>query len=128
MPKTRQARRVPIHPRLMTELQSYAAKLSKGRSYFFSDAADGARPINVRTINVDVQLLAKAFGVPTGRGGNGMVLHSLRHYFETQAVDSGIPQFVVDSWMGHSGQSLMGRHYYGMTDEKSHAFMKRVNF
>jgi integrase len=98
------------------------------RAYFFSDHGNGGRPINVREINVDLQILAKKLDIPIGRKANGLVIHSLRHYFETQCVDSGVPQFVVDAWMGHTGQAQMGRSYYGFTEEKSIRFMQQVRF
>jgi integrase len=66
--------------------------------------------------------------IPVGRKPNGLVIHSLRHFFETRAVDSGVPQFVVDQWMGHAGHGLMGRTYYGFSDHKSLAFMQQVKF
>jgi integrase len=130
VPKTRQARRVPVHPRLLDTLKAYIATLTTAseRLYFFSDMADGSRPINVRTINVELQTLANSLEIPIGRKKNGLVVHSLRHYFETQAVDSGVPQFVVDAWMGHAGQALMGRAYYGLTDAKHVGFMKLIKF
>lgn len=31
----------------------------------------------------------------------GFVIHSLRHFFETFAVNAGIPQRVIDTWLGH---------------------------
>ena len=130
IPKTREARKIPIHPRLRSLLNKYVASLKNPltRAYFFSDVPVGSRPINVRTINVDLQAMAKALGIPVSRKNNGLVIHSLRHFFETEAVDSGIPQFVVDRWMGHRGHALMGQTYYGHTDKKSIQFMTQVKF
>jgi integrase len=129
-PKTREARKVPIHPRLQQILHQYAASLTNiaARAYFFSDQVDGNNPINVRTVNVALQALAKSLSVPVSRNKNGLVVHSLRHYFETQCVDSGVPQFIVDQWMGHRGNVLMGATYYGHSDEKSVQFMTQVKF
>ena len=56
------------------------------------------------------------------------MLHSLRHFFETACVDSRIPQFVVDVWMGHAGHASMGRQYYGLSDAKSQRYMAKVKF
>ena len=130
IPKTRQARKIPIHPRLMEMLKEFAEGLKEleSRAYFFSGKPDGSTPINVRTINVDLQAIAQAVGIPVGRKGNGLVIHSLRHFFETQAVDSSVPQFVVDQWMGHRGDRTMGRTYYGHSDEKSVLLMRQVKF
>jgi integrase len=41
---------------------------------------------------------------------------------------AGVPQFVVDAWMGHAGPASMGRVYYGLTDAKSQAYMQQVRF
>jgi integrase len=129
-PKTRRARKIPIHPRLKEILTEYVAILKKppARTYFFSDKLNGSQPINLRTINVDLQAIAASVAIPVSRKDNGIVIHSLRHFFETQAVDSGVPQFVVDKWMGHGGAELMGRTYYGFNDQKSVEFMQQVKF
>jgi hypothetical protein len=58
----------------------------------------------------DFQKLAKKLGLPIGRKDGGLVIHLLRHYFKTTAVDSGVPNYVTDAWMGHSDSS-MGRQY-----------------
>jgi integrase len=79
-------------------------------------------------MNEDLQTLDKALGIQTGRKNTGLVVHSLRHFFETQCVDSGVPQFAVDAWMGHASHSAMGRHYYGQTDVKSVEQMNSVKF
>ena len=129
-PKTSQSRKIPIHSRLLNILKAYVATVRELslRQYFFSDSPNGSRPINVRTLNVDLQARAESTGISVGRKHNGLVTHSLRHFFETQSVDAGVPQFVVDQWMGHRGQALMGRTYYGHSDQKSMEFMQRVKF
>jgi integrase len=130
MPKTRQARRIPIHPKL----REYLATMPQAeRPYYFVAEPSPKYPkgdhhIDIRTLNEDFQKLAKSLGISVGRKDDGLVTHSLRHFFETAAVDSGTPQFVVDSWMGHVGAALMGKNYYGFTDEKSHAYMRQVKF
>ena len=58
----------------------------------------------------------------------GLVFHSFRHFFETRAVNAGVPQFVVDHWMGHTRRKSTGRIYYGMNDAKSQEFVRQVKF
>lgn len=136
VPKTRQARKVPIHPLLMTYLDAYVASLpkaAKSRPYFFCAPASkkyptGDHPIDLRKLNVRFQRLARSLGIKTGRKADGIVIHSLRHFFETRAVNSGVPQLVVDAWMGHAGDGSMSRIYYGKSDATSRRFMKRVRF
>ncbi len=64
---------------------------------------------------------------PAGRDG-GFTLHSLRHFFETFAVNEGIPQRVVDSWLGHRSDRSMAAVYYKLKDEDSQRFMAKVPF
>ncbi|MDB5356907.1 MAG: site-specific tyrosine recombinase XerD [Phycisphaerales bacterium] len=134
-PKTRQARKVPIHPRLAAMLGERTGEAAggNGRPYFFCAPPSrrypqGGHHMNVKELNEDLQKIAKKLGIPTGRKNDGLTLHALRHYFETQCVDSGVPQFVVDSWMGHVGQASMGRLYYGLTDKKNLSYIQSVKF
>jgi integrase len=130
VPKTRQARRIPIHPKLLP----YLRRMPRGeRAYFFCAAPSpkypaGGHHINVKHLNEDLQKLAKPLGIPVGRKDNGLVAHSLRHFFETQCVNSGVPQFVTDIWMGHAGQALMAKTYYGLTEGKSKEYIAKVRF
>lgn len=75
-----------------------------------------------------MQGLAKALKMPTGRKNDGLVTHSLRHFFETHCVNSGIPQRVIDVWMGHTGDKSMGSIYYRLADKESQEFMTKVSF
>ena len=131
MPKTRQARKIPIH----SELRKYLAMMPAGsnRTRFFEAPPsprypDGGHHIDIRTLNEDFQRIARRLGMRVGRKDDGFVIHSLRHSFETAAVDSGVPQFQVDAWMGHAGAALMGKTYYGLSDTKSQAYMDQVKF
>jgi integrase len=130
IPKTRQARKIPIHPRLSAILGTMP---KTSRPYFFCAAPspkypEGGHVISTKRLNEDFQKLAASLGLPIGRKREGLVIHSLRHFFETVGVNSGVPQFVVDAWMGHSSQSAMGRLYYGLTDEQSQAFIRQMKF
>jgi integrase len=106
---------------------------SSNRSYFFtappsSKYPDGDHHVNPRDLNESLKILAASLNFTVGRKANGLVFHSLRHYFETQCVNASVPQFVVDRWMGHAGQRSMGKVYYGLTDPKSQEFMSQVKF
>lgn len=89
---------------------------------------DGAHHINTKHLNDRFQRLAKRLGMPTGRKQQGLVIHSLRQCFETFTVNAGIPQRVVDIWMGHTGRKSMGALYYHLTDQQSQTFMTQVPF
>jgi integrase len=71
--------------------------------------------------------LAAHHGLPVGREA-GFVIHSLRHFFETFCVNAGIPQRVIDTWLGHRSDQSMAAVYYRLRDEDSQSFMARVPF
>lgn len=71
--------------------------------------------------------MVASLGLPAGRDG-GFTLHSLRHFFETFTVNAGIPQRVVDTWLGHRSDRSMAAVYYRLKDEDSQRFMKKVPF
>jgi integrase len=56
------------------------------------------------------------------------VVHSLRHFFETFTVNTGIPQRVIDAWLGHRSDKSMAAVYYRLRDEDSQSFMGKVLF
>ncbi|MDB5306932.1 MAG: integrase family protein, partial [Gemmataceae bacterium] len=95
--KTRESRKVPIHPRLRAVLET----LSLARRPWLFTAApskkfpDGGHHINVKRLNEQFTRLVGRLGMPVGRA-NGFVIHSLRHFFETFTVNAGIPQRVID--------------------------------
>jgi integrase/recombinase XerD len=96
--KTRQSRKVPIHPRLRAVLKTLPRF---PRSWLFTAAPSKKFPggdyrINVKRLNEQFCRLVGRLGMPVGRA-NGFVIHSLRHFFETFTVNSGIPRrWVID--------------------------------
>ena len=75
-----------------------------------------------------VKALAKSVNVKVGHRDEGLVVHSLRHFFETFCINSRIPQPVVDAWMGHAGHQGTGALYYQLSDAESQKFIKQVPF
>jgi len=125
--KTGYSRKVPIHPRLKPLL----AALPKTGPWLFTAPASRKYPlgghwINTKHLNDDFQKLLKATGVAVGRRTGGFSIHSLRNSFETLCVNAGIPQRVVDTWLGHRSDKSMASVYYKLSDDDSQRFMKRV--
>ncbi len=128
-PKTGASRTIPIPPKLREMLETVP---KTKRPYYFCAAPspkypEGGHQINQKHMLEDFQKLAKKLELPIGRKNGGIVIHSLRHYFKTTAIDSGIPNYVTDAWMGHSDPS-MGRQYYHLPAEKKHSYMQLVQF
>jgi integrase len=127
--KTRTSRKVPIHDRLRPVL---AALPTKRRAWLFERGPSkkypaGGRPINTKSLNDRFARLAGDLGMPVGRKA-GFVIHSLRHFFETFTVNAGIPQRVIDTWLGHRSDKSMAAVYYRLGDADSQSFMTKVPF
>ena len=127
--KTRTSRKVPIHPRLRAVLEG----LPSGRRELLFTAEpsrkypDGGHHINTKRLNEQFTRLVKRLDMPAGRAA-GFVVHSLRHFFETFTVNEGIPQRVIDTWLGHRSDKSMAAIYYKLSDADSHSFMAKVPF
>ena len=125
--KTGKSRHVPIHPRLRAIL----AEIPRTpREYFFTYSGDPAdpRPIKLKRLNDRLKSLLPQLGIPRGRK-QGMVVHSFRHFFETAAVNAGVPQPVVDRWMGHAlDRTVMANVYYGFDGQISQEKITLISF
>jgi integrase len=127
--KTRTSRRVPIPARLRPLLER-AARTDKPWLFTMPPSRkypDGDHWLNVKRLNEDFQAAVKGLGMKAGRD-TGYTLHSLRHFFETFTVNAGIPQRVVDTWLGHRSDRSMAAVYYKLRDEESQHFMEKVPF
>lgn len=125
--KTGYSRKVPIHAALKPLLQT----LPKIGPWLFTAPPSHKYPqgghwINTKHLNEDFQKLLAATGVAAGRKTGGFSIHSLRNSFETMCVNVGIPQRVVDTWLGHRTDKSMASVYYKLSDEDSQKFMLKV--
>jgi integrase len=128
--KTRRSRKVPIHARLRALLGTIPRT---DRPWFFTANPSNRYPegdhwINPKKLKEDFVKLVTRLGIPAGRDGGGFTIHSLRHFFETHCVNAGIPQRVIDTWLGHGSDQSMAAKYYRLRDEDSQAFMAKVPF
>ena len=128
--KSRRSRKVPIHPRLGTVLETMP---TTRRSWFFTAGPSRRYPngdhwINPKRLNDDLVKLLGKLKLPAGRDEGGFTVHSLRHFFETFCVNARIPQRVIDTWLGHRSDQSMAAVYYKLSDAESKAFMDEVPF
>ncbi len=84
--------------------------------------------MNPKQLNEDFLTLVKDLKLPAGRKQGGFTLHSLRGFFETLCVNAGIPQRVIDTWLGHRSDQSMAAVYYKLSDNDSQEFIKNVPF
>lgn len=63
------------------------------------------------------------------RGLPGISFHSLRHYFASMAVMSGIDCMTVSHWLGHKdGGILVGKVYGHLLEEHKQAAARKLVF
>lgn len=124
------SRKVPIHPILRSLLQHH---VPANGQWFFTSAPSHRYPhgqhwVNPKRLNERLESTLTALGLPAGRRANGFVVHSFRNFFETFCNNHGIPQRVIDTWLGHSSDRSMAAVYYRLRDEDSQTFMQKVPF
>jgi integrase/recombinase XerD len=127
--KNRHSRKIPIHHKLLPFLKELP---SKPRTFLLTmspchEDPLGIRPLCLMRLNMRLAKALKAMGLPAGRAA-GFTLHSMRRSFETLTVNQGIPQAVIDTWMGHRSNRSIGRVYYHLRDADSQKFMRKVRF
>ena len=123
------SRKVPIHPRLRPTLERLPRHK---RPWLFTAPPSNRYPagdhhINTKRLNEYLVALLKKLNIRSGRE-DGYTTHSLRHSFETICVNAGIPQRVIDTWLGHASDRSMASVYYRLSDEDSQRFMLQVPF
>ena len=124
-----ESRKVPIHPRLRAVLAALPGARGRGCSPppRAGSTRRGGHHISTKRLNEQFTRLVGRLGLPVGRDA-GFVIHCLRHFFETFTVNAGIPQRVIDAWLGHRSDKSMAAVYYRLRDEDSQAFMGKVPF
>jgi len=85
------------------------------------------QPWNDRTILKRFKEIAERLGYQTGTANVGLTVNSLRRYFKTTALNAGVPEPLVNLWVGHSDDS-MNSHYYRPTPEDEQTLMARLPF
>ncbi len=128
--KTRTSRKVPIHSTLIPMMKKHMEQSVDG--WLFTAEPSGKYPagdhwIDTKKLNERFVRRVRKLGLPAGRETNGYTIHSLRHFFETFCVKAGVPQRVVDAWLGHSSDKSMAAVYYSLSDEESQRFMHGLN-
>lgn len=124
--KSSRTRHLPIRDELLAVLKS----LPRTDQYIFHGPrrgrlrADTVRNALVREV---ITPLAKRFPkqFENERSFENGRLHSFRHYFCSACANSGIPERITMSWLGHA-DSEMVRHYYHLNDDESRIKMDQL--
>ena len=122
--KTRTARRIPIHRRLLPMLRRQLTADQHELLFTAQPSSKypaGGHHVNVKRLNDDFKSAAKRIGI------RGFTLHSLRRSFNTRTINARVPERIVRRWMGHADRSMTGL-YYDLNDQESRRFMDSVSF
>ncbi len=115
--KNRTDRILPINP----TLAHLFATMSRHASGFVFQGPRGGRldPDVARTslIKEVIEPLSARFDSSGDSGFNKARLHSFRHYFCSWAATEGIPERVVQLWLGHRDSSMVARYFHLHEDE-----------
>ncbi len=126
--KSGRSRSFPIH----SDFRCILGRMSQSPDgmVFHGPRQGRLKPDTVRRILIRDVLtpLAERFAMAEGEIGfaSGR-LHSFRHYFCSRCANSGVPEQVVMTWLGHA-DSKMVRHYYHLYDDEAQRQMKRLQF
>ena len=126
-------RDIPIHPVLLPELKAAIGRRTVGLLFPNANAPTTAakrgseQPCNDRTVLKQFTQIATRFGFKTGTAQQGLTIHSLRRFFKSTVIISGVPMPMVDRWCGHRSKG-MDFHYVRFTLEQEHEQMAKVRF
>ena len=83
-----------------------------------------------KVLNQEFKRAAETAGFKTGiRVEGGMTLHSLRGFFKSHALLSGVPREGVDTWQAHcADRSASFIHYFDLPEEASRRYMRQIDF
>ena len=106
---------LPIHRRLAILID----KIKKHRTLVFSKQ----QVLKCRRIDKAIRKVCNHLEIPYLRH------HDLRHYFATQAVQSGVDMPTIAKWLGHAdGGVLAMKVYSNIMDQHSIKASKKLNF
>lgn len=126
--KSHRDRTLPLHDELLSVLRSLPRR--PDNRVFHGPNGGKIKPDTVRNVLTRVVLPALAARFPATDGRRGIAagrLHSFRHYFCSLSADTGVPEQMLMSWLGHRDSELI-RHYYHQRDDEARRQMSNIPF
>lgn len=125
--KSKKSREVPIHLEVRTALEVIkgprTGRVFKGRKVGHINY----KALKAKLVGKVIQPLAGQFpgkpGKPSFADGR---FHTFRHFFCSRCAQEGVPEVVVQGWLGHSSSTIT-RLYYHQNRQVSVDWMSRVN-
>jgi len=126
--KSHRDRSLPIHADLLLVLEGLPRM--PDQRVFHGTRGGKIKPDTVRRVLMRDVLPVLAGQFPATDHRPGILagrLHSFRHYFCSISADSGVPEQLLMSWLGHR-ESEMIRHYYHQREDESRRQMSKISF
>lgn len=124
--KSGHSRSFPIHPELKPVLKGI--ERTADGMLFHGPLGGKLKPDMVRRILIRDVLTPLDSTFPSGEDEIGFKdgrLHSFRHYFCSVCANSGVPEQLLMTWLGHRS-SAMVKHYYHVHNEQAQQQMARL--
>jgi integrase len=124
--KSHRDRALPIHPELRPVLEGLPRR-ADGR-VFHGPLGGKIKPDTVRNVLKREVLGPLAAQFPAAGGSRGIAagrLHSFRHFFCSMSADSGVPEQMLMSFLGHRDSEMI-RHYYHLQQEEARKQMSKL--
>ncbi len=126
--KSGRSRTFPIHADLRPLLERLLP--APDGVVFHGPKGGRLKPDTVRQVLIREVLtpLSPRFPAPDDQVGfRGGRLHSFRHFFCSACANTGVPEQVVMTWLGHRDSDMV-RHYYHLHDDEAQRQMRRLDF
>jgi integrase len=124
--KSHRDRTLPVHAELRPVLEGLPHH-ADGR-VFHGPEKGKIKPDTVRNILKREVLGPLAEKFPASGGSRGIAagrLHSFRHFFCSMSADSGVPEQMLMSLLGHRDSEMI-RHYYHLQEEEARKQMSKL--
>jgi site-specific recombinase XerD len=114
--ETGKSRTVPLFPPMERLLMAFKARLARP-----PEATD--RMIQIESAKTSIINACKELGLPQ------YTHHTMRHFFCSNAIESGVDFKVIAGWLGHvDGGVLVAKTYGHLRDVHSREMAKRITF
>ena len=110
--KGRKDRLIPLSDTLLTQLRDYWQLYRTRDSLFVSDMTRQA--LHITTVQSVYKTAKKRLGI-TKRGG----IHGLRHAYATHQLESGLPIYLLQRWLGHADLHSTMRYIHWVPNYQS---------
>ncbi len=121
--KNNRSRAVDFSPELETLLKELEAWLPPDTSWLFPSPQRGSSDVHAKTLRESLKLVRKTAAL------EWVGFHTMRHFFASQCVMTGIDFMTTAQWLGHQdGGILVGKCYGHLADHHKQEAARKLRF